>query len=545
MRQGIEIRVRETELTQLPLQLLFAGDTVVILLQFAEPLPHLGTRSRRGQITQRAHQPVAAGCRLAAGDDLDLHTGLQRAVEGINHTIDLGAAAAMTHFGVDPVGEVESGGAMRKIHYMPLGSEHINPLRSLVDTQIVLHPAAAQFLVPLQHLPQPGDTLLVIAARRVFPILVTPMGTEPELGLVMHVLGADLNFHHPSPGPDHRGVQRAIAVALRRGDIVVELGRNVAPQAVDDAQNRVAVADFGNQHPHRANVVDLGKSQPLVLHLFPDAVDVLGATADLGMPAELAEGAFQGGDHLVDIVLPIGTLFFQQLGDAPVLRRFQIAKGEILQLPFQVPDSQAMREGRVDIEDLARHPPLAFGTAVAHCVQGPGAFGDLDQGDAHVLDHRHQHGAQLGGLLRRLHPQHPLLGGAAQLADHGHALHTLDEPGHLVADLLPDPLHRNQAAPHGAVTHPRRQPLGIHEEFREDPGDLDAGAQHRRGLAGNQLGGGGHQTGLARVPLRTLREPADPVRQRRIGRVLQLRETSYLNHGIRPRPASAREKQVR
>jgi len=74
-------------------------------------------------------------------------------------------------------------------------------------------------------------------------------------------------------------------VALGLGDIVVKFARNRLPEVMDDAEYGVTVAHRIDQHAHRAHIVNLGKIDLLLLHLFPDAVDVLGATHQVSLDA--------------------------------------------------------------------------------------------------------------------------------------------------------------------------------------------------------------------------------------------------------------------
>jgi hypothetical protein len=108
---------------------------------------------------------------------------------------------------------------------------------------------------------------------------------HPQFGLFVHGVGADLHFQHLALGADHRRVQRAVAVFLGVGDVVVELLGDVPPQGVDDAQRGVAVAHFRDQHAHGAHVVDLAEGQALALHFAPDRIDVFGPAADVGVDA--------------------------------------------------------------------------------------------------------------------------------------------------------------------------------------------------------------------------------------------------------------------
>jgi hypothetical protein len=72
--------------------------------------------------------------------------------------------------------------------------------------------------------------------------LVAPVRGDAELGVLVHLARADLHFERLALRADHRGVQRAVVVALGLGDVVVELARDRRPQVVHHAERGVALA---------------------------------------------------------------------------------------------------------------------------------------------------------------------------------------------------------------------------------------------------------------------------------------------------------------
>ena len=262
------------------------GDVLVARLQF-EPVNDLRPRPRGGDVTQVRVQPVAARRAVLAGDDLDLFTGLQAVVERHDAPVDLGATAVVADFGVHAVGEVQRRRAFGQVDGVAVGGEDVDPIRLDIDPQLFGQTTdVAQLFVPLEHLTQPGDFLFVVVGAG-FDVgaLVAPVRADAQLGLFVHGVGADLHFQHLALRADHRGVQRAVAVLFRVGDVVVEFFRDVPPQGVDDAQRGVAVAHFRHQHAHRTHVVDLAEFQTLALHFAPDRIDVFGPAADVGIDA--------------------------------------------------------------------------------------------------------------------------------------------------------------------------------------------------------------------------------------------------------------------
>ena len=112
--------------------------------------------------------------------------------------------------------------------------------------------------------------------------------------------------------------------------------------------------------------------------------------------------------------------------DLGVPARMERLECSVLELPLDRMDTQAVRQRGVDLERLARLGSLLLlGQRLdrAHVVQ---AVGELDQHDAHVLRHRHDHLAIVLGL--------GLL--AAREVDLGELCDALDQQRDLVAELL-------------------------------------------------------------------------------------------------------------
>ena len=159
---------------------------------------------------------------------------------------------------------------------------------------------------------------------------------------------------------------------------------------------------------------------------------MLGAARDLRLDPELVELLGQVLAGLVDVALALGALLGDELLDLVVLARMERLEGEILELPLDRVDTEAVRDRRVDVERLARLLDLLLlrhRRDRAHVVQ---AVGELDQDDPDVRGHRDHHLAVvLGlGLVARLERQPGQLGDA------------VDESGDLLAERLADLLER-------------------------------------------------------------------------------------------------------
>ena len=305
--QPLGIDRGQRQARQLALQQGLAGADVLVARLQLEPVDDLRPRPRGGHVAEVGVEPVAARRAVLAGDDLHLLAGLQAVAERHDASVDLGAAAVVADLGVHPVGEVQRRGAVGQVDGVAVRGEHVDAVRLDVDAQLLGQPAdVAQLLVPFEHLAQPGDLLLVVAGAGVdVGALVQPVGADAQLGLLVHRLGADLHLQHLALRADHRGVQRAVAVFLGVGDVVVEFLGDVPPQGVHDAQRGVAVAHLGHQHAHRAHVVDLAELQALALHLAPDRIDVFRPAADIGLDTGGFQLLAQIRHGVVDVLLAV------------------------------------------------------------------------------------------------------------------------------------------------------------------------------------------------------------------------------------------------
>lgn len=176
----------------------------------------------------------------------------------------------------------------------------------------------------------------------------------------------------------------------------------------------------------------------------------------------------------------------QKLGDLLVLIGFEVAEGQVFQLPLDMTDAQSVGQRCVDIEDFA-------GDAIAFLVVGAfdranraGPLGQLDQRHAHVVDHCHEHLAQVLDL--RLRAQHQRLARAETGTDGSHAQHAVDQFGDHRAKTLADFSQGHLAFAHGAVDDRGDQRVLVELEVGQDFSDFQAGLETRRTIGPGMLG---------------------------------------------------------
>ena len=201
----------------------------------------------------------------------------------------------MPDHGVHVVGEIEHGAAVRQVDHLALGRQRIDALLGQLrhrarrpGSRLRSRPLLAALFQQLAH---PRDLAVegLVAALAAF--LVAPVRGHAEFRLRVHLVGADLHFQRAPFRADHRGVQRAVVVGLGPGDVIVELAGDRQPQRMHHAQRGVAGGHVVHEHAHRAQVVEFFDRHLLLLHLPPDAVDVLRPPADLGGDAVFAQRA--------------------------------------------------------------------------------------------------------------------------------------------------------------------------------------------------------------------------------------------------------------
>ena len=150
-------------------------------------------------------------------------------------------------------------------------------------------------------------------------------------------------------------MQRAVAVFLGIGHVVIELVGDIPPQAVHQTQRGVTVLHLRHQDADSADVVDLGKSDALALHLPPDAVDMLGAPGDFKAEAGVSEHHTQLITNAVDKTVALQPLAVQQARDLAIGLGIKVAERQVFQLPLEVTDTKSVGKRCIYVEHLLRH----------------------------------------------------------------------------------------------------------------------------------------------------------------------------------------------
>ena len=375
---------------------------------------------------------------------------------------------------MDGVGKVERRRVAAQAHDLALWREDKDLVLKEVNAQVVQELVRIVDVIldgPVEAPADPVDRRVdrTVLGRHlalgVAGLLVEPVRGDAVLGRLVHLDRADLDLDGLAVGADHRGVERLVEVGLGRGDVVLEAAGHGVPQRVDGAERRVAVPHRLRDDAQGDEVVDVREVPALAGHLLVDGPEVLGAAGDLVvLEADALELVVQGLDGGLGVVLALGARVLDHAGNALVLLGLEPEEGQVLKLPLDGRDAQAVGERGVDVHGLARLEEAAVGRQRrqgAHVVQ---AVRQLDDDHADVLRHGEEHLAQVEGLLL-VHRGH--LDGR----ELGDAVHQL---GHGLAKEVRYLRERGGGILHRVVEKRRADGVLVHVEvLAEDEGHLD------------------------------------------------------------------------
>jgi len=127
---------------------------------------------------------------------------------------------------------------------------------------------------------------------------------------------------------------------------------------------------------------------------------VLRPPGHLGLDAGIGQRLLQQAAGVRDPGFAIAAALVEQVGDAPVGFRLQVAEGQVLKLPLQLPDAEAIGQWRMDVGgELGNGAALVVSqrASPAHHHQLPG---EQDEDHAQVADDRQQQAPQAFGSTR-------------------------------------------------------------------------------------------------------------------------------------------------
>ncbi len=225
------------------------------------------------------------------------------------------------------------------------------------------------------------------------------MRGDSLFGDAMHFLSADLHFKCLSR-VNHCRVQGLVEVWPGHGDVILEPARDGPPHLMDHAERRVAVADRVGDDAYGEQVVNLIDRAMLPQTLSVNGVEALHAAVDFGGNSvflePLANRVLQFREKCLEFLSFRNDGILQLL----VSLGLEVTEGNVFQLSADQAHSQAVRNGRINIERFAGDALLFFGRKEAECAHVVQPVGQLHHDDAHVVHHGQQHLADVFGLAR-------------------------------------------------------------------------------------------------------------------------------------------------
>ena len=180
---------------------------------------------------------------------------------------------------------------------------------------------------------------------------------------------------------------------------------------------------------------------------------MLGSTGNFELQTRVAQDLGEFIRHFRDKPIALQTFTIQQASNLAIGFCVSIAKGQILQFPFQLADAQSMRQRCVHLKHLP--PNLSTPLLILfHRADRTRALRQFYQGNAYIVDQRNQHFAYIVFLVMRL-AKHRALVLQRQIADSCHTQHALYQANHRVTELRSHLLSIETPLPHCAVKHTR------------------------------------------------------------------------------------------
>ena len=214
-----------------------------------------------------------------------------------------------------------------------------------------------------------------LAVRLADLLLIGPVRGQTVIGMRMHFLIADLDLDPHPLRMNHGGVERAVAVALGRGDIILEPPRHHRPFAVDQPQRAVTLIGIGHDHAERHDIGKLLEADVALGHLAPDRIGMLLPPRDIGTDTVAAEmeryARADPGNLVAAALLQLG----KAAGDRFVCLGLQHLEGERLHLLHEFVHAHPLGERRIDFHRPrgrcgGASPRWGCGAACAYCAAG-------------------------------------------------------------------------------------------------------------------------------------------------------------------------------
>ena len=321
---------------------------------------------------------------------------MQRRVVACDAVIDLRADHRVADGGMNGVGKIDGRGTCGQGDDLALGRKDEDLVVEHVDLERMDIVVGFHVLLVFQQAPDP---LKFLFRAVTCVLLVFPVRRNAVFRRLVHFPCADLHLERDALRADDSRVQGLIHVGLRRGDIVLEPAGDGVEEVVDMAEDIIAVGNVVHDHAECVEVIQLVDRLVLRAHLAVDGVCVLDAAVDRAVDADRGQPVRDLRLNGVHEAVGAGLVLFEVVDDLLIPLGIEVLQRRILQLPLDLLHAEPVGERRIDLHRLHGFGDLLGGRLV---LQRPGVVqpvGDLDEDDADVLGHGHEHLAQVLHLL--------------------------------------------------------------------------------------------------------------------------------------------------
>ena len=378
--------------------------------------------------------------------------------------IHAGVDAVITDVGVNRIGEIDHGSALRQLLDLAIRGENVNLVREQVAFEIFEElPRVARFLLNIEEVFQPLQGFLRHIRATGLAALVQPMRRHAYIGHTMHFFGTDLNLHRYTEWTENNGVQGLIAVRFGNGDVILEQPGDRLVHIMNHTEHAITGVYLVHHYAKSVDIIDLLERKQLLAHLAVNAVEILLAASYLGFNAFLLKLRDDCLANLLDDRFAIAVPFSHCLLQHAVPCRVQIGKTQVLELVVPLAHAEAVGDRRINVKRFPRDVSLLVS---AKCVQGAHvmqSIRQLDQDHAYVPPHCEQHLAEILCLLFFLGLKLDLV----DLAD------TINQIRNLFAKIVGNVLLRRFRVFDDVVEYGRSNALRIQAYVRQDACDFD------------------------------------------------------------------------
>ena len=323
----------------------------------------------------------------------------------------------MADIGMHRIGEIDRRRAGRQFDDAAFRRKDVNFVREEIGFHALdKFKRTARALLQLQQALQPALGANLRGSAAFARLFISPVRGDPHFRHLIHIFGTDLHLDRHAVRTDHRGMQRLIAVGFGDSDVIFHTAWTRFVQAVHLTEHAIAGVHVLHDHAESVDIHDGVKALLFQRHFAVDRVEMFFTAADAAGNARFLQTPVDFRQDLLNHLFAVAARRFDDLFNHAIAIRVERLEAQLFQLDLQVMDTQAMRQRTVDLQSFQRDATTLVWTQRAQRTHIVRAVGQLDENDADILHHRHDHLAEV--LSLRL-----FLVAEGQLIQLGYAFH--------------------------------------------------------------------------------------------------------------------------